>query len=130
MTHGPCPSQWSAFACKENARIERGECKERVRSKKRTRGGVPLFQLYWTNDCLKYNVHERWYFAVEGNKWLPIFEMCRLMRKNHSMYEIKTLYYVSLQCIKKLTRSLRSLVIFFNTSQLVNKNSVCVLSME
>lgn len=36
--------------------------------------------------------HKQQYFKVEGNKWLPIYEICRSVRKNLSMCGIKTSY--------------------------------------
>ena len=55
------------------------------------------------------------------------------------MYEIRTLFHGKcaqtilihwLGCIEELSRSLHSLVRFFDASQLVNKNCSCALYME
>ena len=75
--------------------------------------------------------------SQEGNKWLPIFEMCRSVRKNINVYEIKTSYHENClsdffftSCNASLTCSLRKLVRFPYASQLANKNRTSASSIE
>lgn len=44
------------------------------------------------NYCSFSQRHKQQYFKVEGNKWLPIYEVYRSVRKNLSMCGIKTSY--------------------------------------
>ena len=122
----------SSLSYTERIKKKEWECKVNVRK-------------YWKRF---YSIHTEIYLVKSycSCLWLDercIFTVVRFVLKsvNLCVYKIKTSYHGkctrmifshSLRCIKKLTRSLRSVVLFFFFIQrwFVNKNRSCALSKD
>ena len=95
-----------------------------------------IFISYIVRFTVKFVRVSDWTNDVCHSRSPPIFEL--KCEKKLSKYEIKTSYhgkclndfYSRVAMHQKLTRSPRSVVRFFDASQLVNKNHSCALSME